>query len=284
MVSPVTVSADEAAAFFRDPPWRGGAQRYRVGLSPIEPHDWLPEAAGPVDIARKLRLYRSCFQDVVAQTPAGARFVPVLVEQLKGFLRERGVPAPEAGFGPLADAALWVPDDLCLMVQTAGLWRLEAASLCAPSFWTLRDKLGASLTGLHEGQAGLNEQLGDRMQAVFERLPEGRVLERRNWFLYGPSELFEPLDRDIEQPEKIPDLGIRTERQTLRRLAPDCILFTIRVRQLPFELIEDHPAAAADMAKSVRALTDAEWLAFSQRHRTEELLHYLDRIALTKAC
>jgi|GEM_PF-1564598 len=286
MASPVTVSVDvdEAAAFFRDPPWRGGAQRYRVGLSPIETRDWLPDAASPADIERKLRLYRSCFQDVMAQTPAGERFVPVLIERLQGFLGERGVPTPDAGFGPLADAALWVPDDLCLMVKTAGLWRLEAASLCAPSFWTLRDKLGASLTGLHEGHEGLNELLADRMQAVFERLPEDRVLERRNWFLYGPSDLYEPLDREIEQPRKLTELGIRTERQTLRRLAPHCILFTIRVRQLPFRLIEDYPTAAADMAKSVRALTPAEWLAFSQRHRTEELLHYLDRLALTEAC
>jgi hypothetical protein len=277
-VSAAAVSATVAAAFFADPPWRGGAPRYKVGLNPVELTDWLPDAASPADIERKLQLYRSCFQNVVSETPTGARFVPAFTDLLRTFCDERGMPTPAAGFGSLADAALWVPDDLCLMVQTDGLWRLEAASLCAPSFWTLRDKMGACLSGLHAGHQGLNQLLGDRMQAVFDRLPLGRVLERRNWFLHGPSGYFEPHDREIAAPAAIGDCLIRTERQTLRRLDDRCIVFTIRVRLLPFALIVDYPAAAADMAKTVRALTDAERLAFSMRHRTGELLHYLDRI------
>jgi hypothetical protein len=274
-----TVSDREAITlFFRDPPWKGGVPRYKVGLAPVETGDWLPEAATAADVARKQHLYATRFNDVVALRDEALPHVAPFLDLLQRHCASRGFPAVAGGHGEWADAALRVPDDLCLMVRSGDRHVLAAASLCAPSFWTLREKLGLPLTGLHAGHRGLNDLLAARMQAVFDRLPEDRVLERRNWFLHGPSALFEPRDRTIELPVNLADCIVRTERQALRRLDAACIIFSIRVRLMPFAAIRDFPEAAADMAKTVRALTPAEQEAFSVRHRLAELLRYLDAV------
>ncbi len=270
---------EATAAFFCDPPWQGGAPRYKIGLSPIDRRAWLQEPASPEDHVRKQTLYASRMNDVVAIQKAAERHVEPFVALLRDHCGELGYPTPASGFGNFADAALWVPDDLCLMVRSGHQYALAAASLCAPSFWTLREKLGQPLIGLHAGHEGLNELLADRMQAVFERLPQDRVLARSNWFLHGPSQLFEPRDRTIDDPNCVEDAVIRSERQTLRRLNADCVIFTIRVRLIPFARILDFPEAAADMAQTIRNLTAAELLAFSLRHRISELLEFLDTSA-----
>ncbi|HAQ78014.1 MAG TPA: DUF3445 domain-containing protein, partial [Hyphomonas sp.] len=47
---------------------------------------------------------------------------------------------------PLEAASAMVSDDLCIMVRDAeGLWRLKAASLCTPTYWSLAEKFGKPL-------------------------------------------------------------------------------------------------------------------------------------------
>ncbi|MEZ5597496.1 MAG: DUF3445 domain-containing protein [Pseudomonadales bacterium] len=263
-------------SLFANPPWRGGASRYRIGLTPVEADCWLPLIADAATRERKLALYRDCYADVVQALPGHDTAQELLVQAL-----ERGGerPVPRRWPHAIADAALLVPDDLCLMVDAGKGYRLVAASLCAPTYWRLADKLGADLRALHAGHAGLVDSLGARMTDVFMRLPMHRVLERRNWFLYSESALYSP--QASPQPDTCPfeALFVRSERQTLRRLAPDCIVFTIRVSLEPLAAIRDWPESAKDMAVSLRRLTSIEQQAFSQRHRLPELLSWLDGVA-----
>jgi len=273
----------EADRFFANPPWRGGVPRYRVGLASIPPDQWLPDAIDTREVARKRLLYATRCADVVAVQEGVEKHVDQLVNSLQQYLAGQSRPTPDyAELTPLAGAALWVPDDLCLMVSERGRYRLAAASLCSPSYWSLREKLGQDLWGLHQGHAGLNNVLGERVREVLERLPMDRVLERRNWFLHGPGDLFEPQAREITRTGDLAAHTIRTERQTLRRINEHCVAFSIRVRLFPFDGIRWFPASAEDLGRTIRRLTPVELEAFSLRDRVPELLEYLDRVAHAK--
>lgn len=273
----------EADRFFANPPWGGGVPRYRVGLLSIAPEQWLPDAIEADEIARKRLLYDTRCADVVAVQDGMGEHVDQLVQTLGAYLAGQGQPTPDyADLKPMARCALWVPDDLCLMVSERGRYRLAAASLCSPSYWRLREKLGQDLWGLHQGHTGLNNVLGERMREVLERLPMDRVLERRNWFLHGPGNLFEPAAREITRVGDLAAHTIRTERQTLRRLNEHCVVFSIRVRLLPFDGIRWFPESAEDLGRTIRRLTPVELEAFSLRDRIPELLAFLDRVAHVK--
>ena len=280
---PDTQIGSDAERFYSDPPWRGGVPRYRVGLAVIPLEQWLPEVASSQDVTRKRQLYDTRLADVLAVQDGMGHHVDQCVALLRDYLVARASPVPESpGLDPLAAASLWVPDDICLMVNDRGRYRLAAAALCAPSYWRLGDKLGQDLWGLHHGHAGLNALLGERMREVFDRLPETRVLERRNWFLHGPGALFEPAPREITPVSDLAAHTIRTERQTLRRLNEDCVMFSIRVRLIPFNDIRWYPEAAEDLGRTLRRLSPVELEAFSLRDRMAELLGFLDRVAHAK--
>src|SRR5262245_38223608 len=87
----------------------------------------------------------------------------------------------DAVSAPIVRASLLVPDDLCLMEERNGLYRLTAACVCAPSYWRLADKIGRALDGIHAPVPTLNEKLAPSMRQFFARLPDGAVFERRNW-------------------------------------------------------------------------------------------------------
>ncbi len=280
---PVAEIGGDADRFFANPPWRGGVPRYRVGLLSISPDQWLPDAIEADEIVRKRQLYETRFADVIAVQEGIDGHVDQLVQTLGAYLVGQGRPTPDyAELAPMARCALWVPDDLCLMVSERGRYRLAAASLCSPSYWRLREKLGQDLWGLHQGHAGLNNVLGERMREVLERLPMDRVLERRNWFLHGPGKLFEPEARRLTQVSDLAAHTVRTERQTLRRLNDHCVAFSIRVRLLPLAGIRWYPEAAEDLGRTIRRLTPVELEAFSLRDRIPELLAFLDQVAHLK--
>ncbi len=280
---PESEVGSEADRFFANPPWRGGVPRYRIGLASIPPDQWLPDSIDTSEVARKRHLYATRCADVVAVQDGVDAHVDELVTVLQGYLVGQGRPTPEyADLAPMARAALWVPDDLCLMVSERGRYRLAAASLCSPSYWSLREKIGQDLWGLHQGHAGLNNVLGERMREVLERLPMDRVLERRNWFLHGPGNLFEPAAREITRTGDLAAHTIRTERQTLRRINEHCVVFSIRVRLFPFDGIRWFPESAEDLGRTIRRLTPVELESFSLRDRIPELLGFLDRVAHVK--
>jgi len=187
-----------------------------------------------------------------------------------------------ASLTTLASAALCVPEDLCLLERSGNHYELVAGCVTAPSYWRLSDKLGKSLWGVHGDVPGLNDSLGERMQAFFERLPEERYLLRRNWFLHASSALYQPNPerrravRTIADAEK---LSVRSETQTLRRLSEHVIVFTIAVECHPLREIEAYPEAALAMNSALESRNDNERRAASQASYSEGVHKFLDRCA-----
>ena len=141
---------------------------------------------------------------------------------------------------PLEKAGLSVQEDLCLMHRTPEGWVLKAASLCFPSRWQLREKIGKNMASIHGPVEGYETHLSKKVDNFFDRLGN-EIVWRRNWFIHPDNSLYQPKpptsgDPIIGSAEIGEKLFVRSERQTLQLLeTPDWMLFTIRVQRAPLK-------------------------------------------------
>ena len=231
-----------------DPPW-AGPPGFGIGLRRIDPAGWL-EGGEARPWARKdallKRVPRRVWGEVEGSRPGQAEAAALVAGAL-------GIRLPGEDLPPLLRAARRVPDDLVLMESREGDWAVTALSLCAGSFFTADQALGRSLEALHHPVPGFANDLLLRVRRIFDNLPAGAVVERRNWTVTA--------QRDLHAPEaaaaralaarRLPDgsgrgFFVRCERQTLRRL-PETggVLFTIRIHQRPLQALAAEPPALA---------------------------------------
>tara|TARA_B100001250_G_scaffold133964_1_gene114537 strand:- start:657 stop:1454 length:798 start_codon:yes stop_codon:yes gene_type:complete len=166
-------------------------------------------------------------------------------ENVISLVHSEGRLVVEGEMHPLDRAGLSVQEDLCLLHRTEETWVLKAASLCFPSRWKLREKIGKGITAVHGPVEGYPEFLERKVTSFLDRLGPDPTW-RRNWFIHPDDTLYQPNRPDGGDPViASSDIGeklfVRSERQTLRTLdIPDWILFTIRVQQTPLKhLIEE---------------------------------------------
>ncbi len=176
----------------------------------------------------------------------------------------------------LEEAASLVSDDLCILeAKRPGDWRLTAGVLCAPTYWTLPERVGLDLGGLHGPVPGGDPKLAARIGRVFTGLQPGVVLERLNWTVQASDKRYTP-DRPGIGGKQPSDLHLRVERQTLRKL-PDtgAVVFSIRICLDPLLPI------LADGAKR-EAFEDA-WLGAPDHVRRYKHWHELEPL-VADAC
>jgi dimethylamine monooxygenase subunit A len=266
-------------AFWLDPPWRGGRGGYRMGLRPIRAEAWLAEPITPAERARKAALLARNAPPVIAALPESGTFAA----HVFGLVAARH-PVPDdatsAELPLLARAALAVPEDLCIMQRSEAGYRLVAACVCSPSYWSLSEKIGGTLADIHAPVPGLETRIGRPMALFFERLPSDTVFERRNWFLHLDDRLFQPFADDwaAAGPVDPQRLVMRSERQTLARLTAEAVLFTIRVQCRPLAAIGAHPAAARDLRDALAAFDEDERAATGYRYYADAVMPFLDRV------
>ena len=215
-------------------PFLDGPPGIAPGLKPIAPEAWLlPDTEAAAGLAPKRQLMRARRSEVFAAQDAEAE----MAEAAAAILAVTG-PADEDWPTPLEAAASMVSDDLCLMLRDGeGLWRLRAASLCAPTYWRLAEKIGQPLGGVHGPVPGGDPGLAARISRIFDGLQPGRVLERFNWTVQAGEARFTPDSGPLKDlATATPDaaaldvLHLRVERQTIRKLPQTgALLFTIRI-------------------------------------------------------
>lgn len=222
-------------------PFMQGPLSLAPGLRPINPRKWLyPDTEASSWLGEKRRLMQSRRDEVFASC-AGEP----LLEEAGRHVRGAGLAA--AGWPtPLEAAASDVSDDLCILDRDdAGQWRLVAASLVAPTFWRLGEKLGEPLAGLHGPVPGACPVMVSRIHRILDGLRPGLVLERFNWTVQPGPERFTPSQADfLARAAQLPEEGaldalwLRVERQTVSRLPhTGAILFTIRVAIDPLRAV-----------------------------------------------
>ena len=219
------------------------------------------------DLAIKRELLETQRHHVLYETKeavAAARVVADLAE----------VPLPDANMHPIEAVARHVQEDLCLLRRLPDGWHLDASCLCFPTRWHLRDKVGQHIAAVHGPVDGYAARITDRVDRLFDQLTE-RPVWRRNWFLMTDPTLHQP-DRPpaetiISADRVDDDLYIRSERQTLRRVADEWVLFTIRIQQATLGQLLDTDQRVAEFLAWVDAVSDdfAERRHLSAKQRTE---------------
>lgn len=259
---------------FAHAPYDGSRKPFSIGLAPIPPERWIEvDERLPRDLEDKDALFATrrdvVFRAEPATEAAQQEVLDMLGEHLPLMLpdiyrrrpdglmilpAERCVPldGPEPA---LMTASRLVQDDLVLMRPgEAEGYRLVAASLCFPSAWSLAEKFGTSLDGLHAAVPGYQDKLAVRMKRIFDGLKPDVIVERLNWSIYPDDERHHPESK--ERPRDWfgadRDAFVRVERQTLRRLpVSGDVLFTIKILVDPFAAFETHPDGAR-LAGSLR--------------------------------
>ena len=199
----------------------------------------------------------------------------------------------EAGCGgALGAAAMCLEEDLALMapLEPGGPYCLVAAHICT-SFGDLPDRMGRSLTRLHDPVPGYREDVGAPMEALFERMrPGGSGMWRTNWGLQYDSDpdpaesARRPSSEDLLERFERDGVGgctwLRVEFQNVRKLAESgAVLFTIRTYIEPLAGCRgEGGAAAANLASNIRALSPplTSYKGLDEAPIREAVLRYLD--------
>ena len=234
-----------ATLFWQNPPWAGAKPKYRLGLAPIPFEQWLSQPVAKDVLDHKQHMLRRQYRDVVAVTNNDQARDAQL--QLSEF-----IPAQSGYPDLIADMALWVNDDLCIM-QRREQQRLLAGCVCSPSYWNIRSKVGQPLRQIHAPVASMNNKIGVPIERFLNRAPLLQPFERVNWFIHADTERWHP------SPEPLPSTPVsawyvRSERETLCRFSDDYLLFTINTRFQSLAAIAAYPAAQADLLDTICGL------------------------------
>ena len=250
------------------------------GLKPITPASWLsPDTEAPAWLNDKRLLMKMMRAEVTAgQVDGGAaeELLPLVMKAIGDTPLQK---MPSA----LEEAASLVSDDLCILEEAGqGDWRLTAGVLCAPTYWTLPERIGLDLGGLHGLVPGGDPELAGRIARIFSGLKPGAILERFNWTVQASDKRYTP-HRPSAEGKALNDLHLRVERQTIRKLEQTgAVIFSIRICVDPLvpilrepharEAFEDAWLGASTNVRQYKAWNDLESLvAEACRHATYAL-------------
>ncbi len=151
--------------------------------------------------------------------------------------RPDGVDVAISRDAPLDTLARLITEDLCLLQKKNEVHVLSAAILCFPASWTLAEKIGKPLVGIHDPVPEYDAGLARRVQRLFDGVKTGQPIWRANMLRYDDPSLFQP---HLENQPRLPaskTAGFeRSERQVVWRLPQSgTVVFSIHttVARLP---------------------------------------------------
>jgi len=255
------------------------AVRLRVGARPLDTSQWVSvhdEDWAPT-IAMKRALIAERPQEVVSCIEGAEEACDEVAAGIFSSLQLP--PTHESGLDALVDAALHVADDLCvLMPDDKGVPRLAAAVLCAPNRWRLAEKIGGTMSTIHEPVARYVDDLESPVNAMLMRLSVEKPVWRINWGISNHPSLFQPDIPPVTPDMDAADMWFRVEWQTLRRLPlTGGILFTIRtyVEKLS-DFVERDPQLVQDVAELVNKIPENVAVYKSIAPYREKLFAYFE--------
>ena len=224
-------------------PWIDPRTRRLPGILPVEGRDWLrlDEAYRP-QMALRDRLIAG--QPEVVHTllpearPAADELYAAILDWLAdspGFARDAtgirrpdGVTVPLDPARPLLTLGRLVQEDLCLMERDGAEYRLTGGLLCFPASWTLHQKIGRPLTGIHDPVPVYDPDIARRVARLFDAIRPDQPLWRMNYLTYDDFVLHQPRREGEKRPQPRDHVYIRCERQCLLRLpVTRAVVFTI---------------------------------------------------------
>lgn len=259
------------------PPWQGGTSKYRLGMRPISLEHWFQGQPSADLRVHKYSLLKRNYRQVVQALPEARNAQALLAEQMQthGWYDETGCDTTDYP-DLIAALSLQVSDDLCLM-QTGGEQRLIAASVCSPSYWNIKEKIGLALSDIHRPVTSLQQKIGSQIQRFIAQAPLMTPFERSNWFVHGNHQRMHlaPEGEIVGSPQQ---WILRSERETLCRFHDDYLLFTINVRFAPLRDIAHYPQALEDLIASLSRFDAEEIDYFGGGAKYQRLGEYLAEV------
>jgi len=130
---------------------------------------------------------------------------------------------------PLISVGSILQQDVCILERHRDEHVLTGAILCFPASWTLAEKIGKPLIGIHATVNEYDANIARRVQRFFDGVQQGRPMWRANLLRYTDPDLFQP--RLESDPRPVGDDNakyLRSERQTVLRLRqPNSVAFVI---------------------------------------------------------
>ena len=251
--------------FWENVPWGNGEKKYRLGLQPIEFDQWLNRKIDKELLEYKRNLLESNYNQVIAATEDSLD----AQQKLGDIFDIKSTRYPDL----IAEFGVNIQDDLCLM-QSKGEQKLLAASICSPSYWDVKTKIGKSLKDIHRPVTSLDEKIGDRISTFIRQAPLKKPFARQNWLIHGDTKRFHLEEEEVLKTD--PSCWfIRTEKETLCRYHVDYSLFTINVFFEPLDQIHSFPKAKNGLLKSLELFDDEEAEYFGGIKKINILLEYL---------
>lgn len=244
-----------------------------LGLTPCSKPNWLAIDEDFAHFhAHKLQQFETHPDKVFAALPqsvaAQEEFSQVLLEDLLTnhadlYYREGNLLHQQSGIEwhldtpDLAASSLWIPEDICLLQQLGDEHILTAASICSPSNWQLKHKIGRNLNVIHDPVPGYKATLQERVNRMLSQMNDQKLILRFNWSIQRGNELcWHP---ELYAPDFNDALYWRIERQTLRRLPlTRAIVFGIRIYLESFAQLERRIPAFRQQVRKLIDNLDAE--------------------------
>tara|TARA_B100001093_G_scaffold501114_1_gene552381 strand:- start:1935 stop:2777 length:843 start_codon:yes stop_codon:yes gene_type:complete len=244
-----------------------------LGLTPCSKPTWLAIDEDFAHFhAHKLQQFETHPDKVFAALPqsvaAQEEFSQVLLEELltnhaDWYYREGNLLHQQSGIEwhldtpDLAASSLWIPEDICLLQQLGDEHILTAASICSPSNWQLKHKIGRNLNVIHDPVPRYKAILQERVNRMLSQMNDQKLILRFNWSIQRGNELcWHP---ELYPPDFNDALYWRIERQTLRRLPlTRAIVFGIRIYLESFTQLERRIPAFRQQVRKLIDNLDAE--------------------------
>ena len=171
-----------------------------------------------------------------------------------------GTPQPVDARALVASLGACLEPDFALLSRASGRPRLKAACVCFPSRWSPEEKLGATLEAIHEPVPGLEQALGESLDAFMRRIRPGPAWLRANWGLTASPELNQHPARNLPRcalPIDPRRAWLRIEHQALLVLPrTDWLLFGIRIEQRPLGDVVADRETAPGLARALRTMPE----------------------------
>ncbi|MDP2085704.1 MAG: DUF3445 domain-containing protein [Gemmobacter sp.] len=241
-------------------PWMAPATARLPGIQPVAPGDWLRvDEAFEGQMAERDRLIAQSPDRVHGLMPAAAPAaqelldrvlaeLPALGDYIVGrgaVIRPDGVAVALDRAAPLLTLGRLVQEDFCIHTREGAEHAMTGAILCFPASWTLAQKLGRPLTGIHTPVAVYDAGLAARVQRMFDAVRVDQPLWRANALLYEDPALHQPRLEAERRPKPAARTYLRSERQCLVRLErTQAVVFSIHTTIVHVDDVDPDALAA----------------------------------------
>ena len=200
-------------------PWMEDRTRRLPGVVPMAYADWLQvDEAYAAQLAYKARLLADRREAVVQMQPGARAAAQELLDVALAHAPKGIADTPIDRDAPLDTLSRLFQEDFVIVQKQGDAHILTAALLCFPASWSLAEKFGQPLTGIHDPVDEYDDGIARSVERMFSAIRVEQPLMRGNVLRYADPDLFHPHRGSDQLREQGQGGYVRSERQCMVRL------------------------------------------------------------------